>query len=338
MRIKYSIIVPLYNTENYISECLSSLCAFERTDIEIIVVDDGSTDHSIESVERWREKDSRVTVYHQENSGVAVARNYGIKAANGEWIIFVDADDYVLNGMLQTLDDVITQYPGCDYFCFANDSIEQAKKIVLEENKEQLILATLKAADSENIFKRIPLLAGICGKIIRKSFLEKHVIQFIPGLVMGEDMVFNMEIQMNVNQLVLIPGNYYYYRVNHQSASRGVNNKIPESDLRFQKELATFSDKYKLNVVKNTGCTRSALGGILVSCNSCFYRYPLKEYTKFKQDLKRFISNSVYTNALKETKDYSEFSLFQKFVLVGLKMHIYWPGYVLKHIYWKFSN
>lgn len=338
MDVKYSVIVPLYNTEKYIFECLNSLCACDRANLEIIVVNDGSTDHSVKIVEAWQKKDSRIYMYHQKNSGVATARNNGIEAANGEWIFFVDADDYVLPGMFQKIDDVVKQYPNCDYFCFAYDSVKKIENIQLSDNKEKLVLSTLKVTNYTNEFSTVPRLAGICGKIIKKSFIKKHRIHFIPGLVMGEDMLFNMEILMNLNQIVFIPGNFYYYRINNQSASRGSNNKIPKSDLKFQIELEAFANKYELNEVRNTGCIRSALGGILISCNSCFYRYPIKDYKKFKHNLMRFISNSVYANALKQTKEFSGFNLFQKAVLFGLKLNIYWPGYFFKKFYWKFSK
>ena len=98
-----SVIVPIYNTEKYLVECVESIRKQTYSNIEIILVDDGSTDASIEICDEFAEKDSRVRVFHKENEGVAVARNFGIQQSNGQYVVIVDSDDIAVDKMIEVL-------------------------------------------------------------------------------------------------------------------------------------------------------------------------------------------------------------------------------------------
>ena len=98
-----SVIVPVYNTEKYLVECVESLRKQTYSNIEIILVDDGSTDASIEICDEFAEKDSRVKVFHKKNEGVAVARNFGIQQSNGQYVVIVDSDDVAVDRMIEVL-------------------------------------------------------------------------------------------------------------------------------------------------------------------------------------------------------------------------------------------
>lgn len=98
-----SVIVPIYNTEKYLVECVESLRKQTYSNIEIILVDDGSTDTSIEICDGFAEKDSRVRVFHKKNEGVAVARNFGIQQSNGQYVVIVDSDDIAVDRMIEVL-------------------------------------------------------------------------------------------------------------------------------------------------------------------------------------------------------------------------------------------
>lgn len=98
-----SVIVPIYNTEKYLVECVESIRKQTYSNIEIILVDDGSTDASIEICDEFAEKDSRVRVFHKKNEGVAVARNFGIQQSNGQYVVIVDSDDIAVDRMIEVL-------------------------------------------------------------------------------------------------------------------------------------------------------------------------------------------------------------------------------------------
>ena len=100
-----SVIVPVYNTEKYLDRCIQSILAQTYTDFELLLIDDGSTDLSGEICDKYAEQDSRVKVFHKENGGVSSARNLGLDKANGDWVTFVDADDWVTTLYLNNLSD-----------------------------------------------------------------------------------------------------------------------------------------------------------------------------------------------------------------------------------------
>ena len=98
-----SIIVPVYNVQDYLDRCVKSIVGQTYTDTEIILVDDGSTDNSGNMCDKWAERDQRIKVIHKENGGLSSARNAGIDKANGDYISFIDSDDYIEDSMMQTL-------------------------------------------------------------------------------------------------------------------------------------------------------------------------------------------------------------------------------------------
>jgi glycosyltransferase involved in cell wall biosynthesis len=98
-----SVIIPVYNVCGYIDECISSICRQSYDDIEIILVDDGSTDGSAEKCNVWLNRDSRVKVIHKTNGGVSSARNAGLDVANGEYVCFLDSDDYIADNLLEVV-------------------------------------------------------------------------------------------------------------------------------------------------------------------------------------------------------------------------------------------
>lgn len=146
-----SIIIPIYNIERYLDRCIASVANQTHKDLQIILVDDGSTDQSAEICDTWAIKDSRITVIHQENGGVSIARNRGLDAANGEYVLWVDSDDYIapetVSKMLHVLehsdvDMVICDFekgtddafifPGCEAHCEVIDKITALNRIYVD--------------------------------------------------------------------------------------------------------------------------------------------------------------------------------------------------------------
>ena len=130
-----SVIVPIYNTEKYLKRALNSLLKQTYQDLEILLIDDGSTDSSLKICQEYAKKDHRIKVFHQENKGVSVVRNFGLSVAKGEYISFLDSDDYMEPNMLQTLYqnliDTESDISVCHYQKFKDQiSHIQVKKIV----------------------------------------------------------------------------------------------------------------------------------------------------------------------------------------------------------------
>ena len=293
--MKYSIIVPVYNAENYLAECLESLCAQREKDMEIILVNDGSTDGSLEICKAYEYKDSRILLVDQKNEGVSAARNRALSLATGEWLLFVDSDDKIREDTIDTIEKA--KNPSCDFIVFADlpdrAEEEQALKIVKVDNPEEILLQTVGIKQKVRFFD-IPL-ASVWGKIYRRDFLVNHAISFDRDLVMGEDLFFNLYVQSFAQNIGIYMEGFYYYRYNISSASKGKNERVLQRDSLFQEKLYFFAKENKFEALLSQGCTYSTLGGILVCLNSYFSRMSLFQY---KKEFKLFLSQKPYKEAL----------------------------------------
>ena len=139
---KVSIIVPVYNVEGYIEECLSSLCEQTYTNIEIIVVDDGSTDRSGNICDMYSQKDQRIVVYHKENGGLSSARNYGLLYIKGEYVTFIDSDDYLNSNAIEImLSNLINNEADVVECCFVDKKSKLKDKVIYFNDVEEAMKA-----------------------------------------------------------------------------------------------------------------------------------------------------------------------------------------------------
>ncbi len=196
-----SVIIPTYNVESYISQCLESLLCQSYKSLEIIVVDDGSTDNTIQIVEKYP-----VKVFKQENKGASSARNKGIGKASGEYIHFMDADDYLNLQFYERLISTI-QLADIDLACceFVHERLP-----ALSTNFEQVVLIS-------NIRDKILLTnAGNDGAtvrfLIKRSLLSKHKLYFEESLSIAEDMLFNYKLIYYAKNIITVPDAVYFYK------------------------------------------------------------------------------------------------------------------------------
>lgn len=205
---KISIVIPVYNVEKYISDCLESVLKQTFGDFEVIAVDDGSTDVSGRILDEFAAKDSRVVPVHKPNAGVAAARNTGIEKARGEWIYFIDSDDMISEDYLEGLYHTAVA-SGCDvaagrktlYYWGEND--KRNYEVVCKQTGTAEITAAAVA-------KRITQVV-VWNKIFRRDFIEKHHIRFPEG-VWYEDNYFYYVAMANINRLPLSDAGGYFYR------------------------------------------------------------------------------------------------------------------------------
>ena len=204
-----SIIIPVYNVRDYLDICLSSIAAQSYSDWECILVDDGSRDGSGELCDKWAEKESRMHVVHQENSGVSCARNRGLGLAKGEYVVFVDSDDYVDADYLSNL----SAEPSADLFvtgvkhmrhdntCVIFEPLTDARYGLDVNNMENFI-------DLNNKF----LLFGPVSKRYRLSVIRENAIEFPVGCSFGEDLQFNYNYLRCVDVIAQRKYSGYCYR------------------------------------------------------------------------------------------------------------------------------
>ena len=220
-----SIIVPVFNSEKYLEECVDSLINQKYKNIEIILIDDGSKDSSKYICENYAKKDKRIVFISKKNSGVSQTRNLGIKRAKGHFIVFVDSDDIVNCDYISILvkNFQLGSLVVCKYKVFENE----APKVFINNQKISII------DDSDYIeLYNFKLLNTPCCKLFVKSIIEKYNIKFDENLSMGEDLLFNFEYFKFIKQVKIVDSELYYYRA-HISKSLTTNYSETAQDIQL---------------------------------------------------------------------------------------------------------
>ena len=210
---KVSIIIPVYNVEKYFSKCIDSIIGQSYENLEIILINDGSTDKSGEIADEYALKDSRIKVIHKKNEGVSVARNTGIEVATGTYVCFVDSDDYVMEDCVQYLVNMI-ENSNADISLttemFGNFNLVQTKNI----NEK-----TVSAEEATTMILLYDIPIGVYCKLFRREFLQKKNIKFNQKLFIGEGFNFNVDAFQRANSVVVGSRKIYYYRRDNETSA-----------------------------------------------------------------------------------------------------------------------
>lgn len=229
--IKVSCIVPVYNVEKYLSKCIKSILNQTYKHIELILIDDGSSDASGEICDEWAGNDNRVKVIHQANSGVSVARNVGIFEATGDYICFVDSDDYLEEDYFTLAVEYIEKYRPS---ILINNIIKDIKKYIPKKKDIVLELDNQKAI--EEMFKKqyFDWMAVAC---FYKTAVCKN-INFDKDIKFGEDLLFKYNfIKKSNNDIVYVPLQKYHYVSRVDSACHSYNIIKKVDDLKVLKTI-----------------------------------------------------------------------------------------------------
>ena len=248
---KISIIVPVYNVEQYLPQCIESIINQTYQNLQIILVDDGSPDNSGRICDEYAEKDLRIKVIHKENGGVGSARNEGINYALGEYIYFVDADDYLESELIDIcMNTIIKQYP--DMLIFGFNKVDKNglnKKPVIPPAYSINDLSTEKDALADIFCSGTGL--AVWDKLIKTKLIKDNNILF-DNKKRGEDFTFVVECLHHTNNLVSISKAMYNYRI-----LIGISNKydhyLIENHLENYEKLNQF---FKSSSKVNTGIER----------------------------------------------------------------------------------
>ncbi len=239
MDVKISVIIPVYNVEKYLARCLDSVVNQTLKDIEIICVDDGSTDKSIVIAQEYAKRDNRISVIHQENKGVSAARNAGMKIASGKYISFIDGDDWIDLDFLEKLYNA-AESSGADAACAEikrpHASGRSPYKLKFESSE---VLSSV--ADKFKTLE-IPRKCYACNKIYLLSELKRQNFKFIEGK-MFEDIYFTPRFLFNCKKVVTVPGVCYHYWVNERSITREMRDKNQIDLLAARADLIKFLRK-----------------------------------------------------------------------------------------------
>jgi glycosyltransferase involved in cell wall biosynthesis len=236
----FSIIIPVYNVEEYLDRCIESIQRQECKDFEIIIIDDSSTDHTLQAAKKAKEKYGNIVIIEQDHAGQATARNKGIAAAKGAYIVFIDGDDYVEPGYLAHLQRLIeTSQP--DLCMAANfysvQAGEKTRHIAIRSDKPT------EYGTPEILFRDGKMPSAMWLMTVKCSVILEHQINFSEELLCNEDFDFIMKVVRFSQSVVLYEGPYYnYFRDNETSTYAKINgDKIFSYMMPFRKWFDYFS-------------------------------------------------------------------------------------------------
>lgn len=234
-----SIIVPIYNAEKYLDSCIQSVLRQTYTNWELILIDDGSTDKSGRIAEEYGFADERITVFHQKNLGVSLARNQGIDEATGNYVVFLDADDELIEDCLAKTVNIAEE---------TNADVVAGRSCENQELFQDRIIWT-GAEALENSLKDHLFTYSACAKVIRREFIGKT--RFTPDIRINEDSYFVFQLLCKQNVFVLTNDVIYFYRANSESSSRTVFSEkyfdiLKVSDLKYKKIEEQFPQMHDL--------------------------------------------------------------------------------------------
>lgn len=223
-----SIIVPIYNVENYLDKCIKSIISQTYNNLEIILVDDGSLDNCAEICDDYAEKDSRIVVIHKENGGLSSARNAGLKIAKGNYISFVDSDDYIYKEMIEHMLFVAVENAAdiviCDYKTVYED--EKVNYEILEQYCDTGKIIDIGQNESQLAYfddhKKRKSLVVVWNKLYKKELLEN--IRFPEGRI-HEDEAVTYRLLYKAKKIMYIKNSYYFYLERKGSIMASTFNK-----------------------------------------------------------------------------------------------------------------
>ncbi|MDQ0242555.1 glycosyltransferase involved in cell wall biosynthesis [Bacillus fengqiuensis] len=324
MSIKVSVIIPVYNVEKYIAQCIESLLSQTLQECEFIFINDGSKDKSGHIIEKYQELDNRISLINQENQGVSIARNLGLQLAAGEYIGFVDADDYIEKDMYEILyksakrsdcdvvisnfksemegNKVITKYP------FPIDTILHKNYI------EQELLPYFLKTDNLN---------SAVNKLYKQKVIKENNVKFPDKVALGEDGMFNMQFFSHAVTMKYIEYAGYHYREVAGSATRNISGKdyfhraLEVYRLQLPETYTGKINKTKIQQLKSIKLVNSVMSYIHV------YLTPSKDmsFSKRYDYVKNMVGNrdvrealSIYYNEV-----YYALGRYEKFIVDMIK-------------------
>ena len=306
--MQFSVCIPVYNAEAFLDRCLKSILEQEFLDYELILVDDGSQDHSLEICRKYASTYSQIVVISQQNAGPAAARNAAIERARGDYLLFVDADDWVMPDYFSVLFKAIgASHSSIFYFgCVHDNGLHHIEKTspaaTLTSGSQVLDFLEYQFCKSVSDCNRaLPYSSNCdthscCNKAIPRSLVGD--IRFPVGTVVEEDLRFNLQLLAKADSITIIPDVLYCYQQQSSgSVTTQYNPKKFESKLAAYREEVAFAEKFERPAICNF--FQNSLLSYVSSCvnNLCYHTCPLSFRQKI-QEIRRFFSASEVQEAV----------------------------------------
>ena len=307
-----SIIVPIFNAEKYFETCIKSIIDQSYKNIEILLVDDGSTDNSPSLCDDWSKKDKRIKVFHRKNNGVSSTRNYGLSNAKGDYVAFIDSDDWVNKTYIESLVAGISRHESDICICGLNRVAGNDKTAITDKNSlidsRAFLLGILHIRTS----------FGVCYSKIYKSSVAKKA-RFDESVSVGEDALYNIRVSLKAQNVSIIEDALYNYRINPDGVVRRFDHYYSQKYLR---SMSVANDELA-PVMSDAEVSKSfsdylAFHAMLVAVNFCCHP---NNHSK-RNSLRQLCHMGLFWSGIKNSK-YSTFSLSKKIVLFCLKHKLY---------------
>lgn len=240
----FSIIVPIYNVEKYLPKCIESVLQQTYSDFELILVNDGSPDNSGIICDEYAEKEKRIRVIHKKNGGLSDARNAGLSIANGEFIWFLDSDDFMATSAISKVVDIIERNQDVDMITCAHyneysDGITEVKLLPFETS----ITSISRNDFLMKLYKSNGSYFSAWRNIYRKSVIEKNNLQFVKGLIGAEDCDFFIRFIRCGEKFTFLNTPVVHYRIDREDS---ITNVMSKSAIMGQ--LTVFGDNYNISI------------------------------------------------------------------------------------------
>ncbi len=290
---KVSIIVPVYKAEKYLNRCIDSILAQTFTDWELLLIDDGSPDRSGDICDEYAKKDTRIRVFHKKNGGVSSARNLGLDYVQGEYVTFVDSDDWLLEKTLTLCSSNFGKY---EIVRFSMVFIES----LVGDNKRKIVLplSESKNAIMQRILERNSLL-GVCGGIYKRELFSNQSIRFDPKLVMAEDWLVLCQLVNHCHSIIDLPDVCYCYNVmNEESCSNNPSvEKVEQCMIALE------------NIISSIGISRLYINSFVISLRillRAMFLAVLREAKSIKDIKKRMKDIVILSDIIKKLVVYKD--------------------------------
>lgn len=307
---KVSIIMPVYNSEKYVSEAIESVCCQSYKNWELLIVNDGSADLSAEIIEKYAKKDSRITVFHKRNEGVSNARNFALGKISGEYVTFIDSDDVYHTDRLKKMVQVFEKHGNCDIVFSRHNEftgkltrIEQiglGKTTIYDEN---VVLKVI--SDSQNHF--------ICNIMLKSSIAKKE--QFA-SIRFAEDFCYIRDCAWCCRKMAVLDEVLYYYRRDNENAmtSHFFTEKYIKDFMKLVENCYSFCRNHELE-------------------DTFYKRMVAHEYAQNSMRIRKSTSYLKFVNCMNDKSfregikyaDASQCTLFEKILFLMVKHRIYFP-------------
>lgn len=311
-----SIIIPVYNAAIYLDKCISSIINQSYTDWECILINDGSTDDSGIICNKWQRVDYRIKVIHQNNSGVSIARNNGIFASQGEYICFVDSDDWIEKNYLETM---VYHFHECDIVISGQiRNYTEGNTIVYIPNKTERFSLSPTNIDLFVDLNRHLLLYAPHEKLYRTNIIKQNNLLFKEHCNYGEDLIFNFQYLNFVKNIVTVNCALYHYRISPNTLSSKIrNNQFNEDYVQWQ-ILYNFYLNHNLLNPNALSYLYERLWGIIY--NGIFL------YPKLNLIPPNYIKSILQIKEIKKLKQYRKYfkcSKWIKWAILSRNHHIF---------------